>query len=124
MPRRWHHVLKKLTLLRGNGGNKARSPGRARSKPLKPFAQGRPGISGEPVVTNLRVFYLYTQGRGLIRSPAFPAPSPIEGDAWQNSGDHAAGTHRCAHLALFTRAPRGPIIGPKTRKIHDPRLFA
>ena len=29
-----------------DGGNQAWSPGRARSKPLKPFAQGRPGIFG------------------------------------------------------------------------------
>jgi hypothetical protein len=26
-PRRWRQVLKKLTLLRGDGDNKARSPG-------------------------------------------------------------------------------------------------
>src|ERR1700722_20459492 len=75
MPRRWHHVLKKLTLLRGNGGKQARSPGRARSKPLKPFAQGRPGVLGEPVVTNSRVFYFYTRGCGCAGAPAFPAPS-------------------------------------------------
>jgi hypothetical protein len=61
--------------LRGDGDKKARSPRRARSKPLKPFARGRPGISGEPVVTNLRVFYFYTQGCGCTGHPAFPAPS-------------------------------------------------
>src|SRR5665213_845772 len=33
MPRRWHQVLKKLALLGGDGGKKARSPGRARNKP-------------------------------------------------------------------------------------------
>jgi hypothetical protein len=32
-PRRWRQVLKKLTLLRDDGGKKARSPGRARRKP-------------------------------------------------------------------------------------------
>jgi len=37
MPRRWHQVLKKLTLLRDDGDKKARSPGRARNKPLKPL---------------------------------------------------------------------------------------
>src|ERR1700689_3036059 len=36
-PRRWRQVLKKLTLLRSDGGKKARSPGRARRKPLKPL---------------------------------------------------------------------------------------
>jgi hypothetical protein len=34
-----------------DGGKKARSPGRARRKPLKPLAQGMPDRSGEPVVT-------------------------------------------------------------------------
>jgi hypothetical protein len=33
MPRRWHQVLERLTLLRGDGGKKARSPRRARYKP-------------------------------------------------------------------------------------------
>jgi hypothetical protein len=37
MPRRRHQALKKLTLLRGDGDNKARSPGRARRNPLKPL---------------------------------------------------------------------------------------
>jgi hypothetical protein len=32
-PRRWCQVSAKLTLLRSDGGKKARSPGRARSKP-------------------------------------------------------------------------------------------
>jgi hypothetical protein len=34
-----------------------------------------PGVSGVTVVTNLRVFYFYTQGCGRIERPAFPAPS-------------------------------------------------
>src|SRR3984885_15764522 len=72
MPRRWRHVLKKLTLLRGNGGKKPGSPGRARKKPLKPIAQGRPGISGEPVVTCLRAFYFCTQGCGCAQASGFP----------------------------------------------------
>ena len=33
-------------LLRGDGGKKARSPGRARRKPLKPLRAGTPGDSG------------------------------------------------------------------------------
>src|SRR5580700_10282458 len=72
MPRRWRHVLKKLTLLRGNGGKKARSPGRARKKPLKPIAQGRPGATGEPVVTCLRAFYFCTQGCGCADASGIP----------------------------------------------------
>jgi len=34
--------------LRGDGDNKARSPGRARRKPLKPSRAGMPGIPVRP----------------------------------------------------------------------------
>src|SRR5258706_8792769 len=36
-----------------DGGKKARSPGRARRKPLKPLRAGMPGVSGGPVVATL-----------------------------------------------------------------------
>jgi hypothetical protein len=39
-PRRWRQVARND--LRGDGDKKARSPGRARRKPLKPFVQGMP----------------------------------------------------------------------------------
>jgi hypothetical protein len=61
--------------VRGDGDNKARSPGRARRKPLKPSAQGRPAFSGEPVVTNSCACFHRTRGCGCIGHPAFPAPS-------------------------------------------------
>ena len=61
--------------VRGDGDNKARSPGRARRKPLKPSAQGRPASSGEPVVTNSCACFHRTRGCGCIGHPAFPAPS-------------------------------------------------
>src|SRR5260221_1947977 len=38
----------------GDGGKRARSPGRARSKPLKPLRAGTPGDSGVLVVTRVR----------------------------------------------------------------------
>ena len=47
-PRRWRQALRKYPL--GDGGKKARSPGRARSKPLKPFARGKPDDTAVPVV--------------------------------------------------------------------------
>src|ERR1700735_1681338 len=56
MPRRWHQLGDGASHHAGDGGKKARSPGRARKKPLKPFAQGMPGSSGEPVVTTSCVF--------------------------------------------------------------------
>jgi hypothetical protein len=41
----------------GDGDKKARSPGRARNKPLKPFARGMPGETGVTVVTMLVCFF-------------------------------------------------------------------
>jgi hypothetical protein len=41
-PRRWRQALWKYP--RGDGGKKARSPGRARRKPLKTIAQEMPGV--------------------------------------------------------------------------------
>src|SRR6266849_718214 len=38
----------------GDGGKRARSPGRARRKPLKPLRAGTPGDSGVLVVTRVR----------------------------------------------------------------------
>jgi len=59
-----------------DGDKKARSPGRARNKPLKPLRAGMPGDSGGPVVTTLVCFVLFrTRGRGCIAHPAFPTPS-------------------------------------------------
>ena len=57
----------------GDGDKKARSPGRARNRPLTPSRAGMPGDSGGLVVTNSRVF-LPTRGCGCIGRPAFPTP--------------------------------------------------
>ena len=54
-PRRWRQVSRKYP--RGDGGKKARSPGRARKKPLKPLRGECRVISGVTVVTNARVYY-------------------------------------------------------------------
>jgi hypothetical protein len=62
-------------VLRGDGGKKARSPGRSRIS-RKTIAQGMPVVAGEPVVANACAFCC-TRGRGCIGHPAFPAPSPV-----------------------------------------------
>jgi hypothetical protein len=64
------------TTFADDGGKRARSPGRARSKPLKPLRGECRAISGVTVVTNARVYYT-TRGCGRIGRPAFPAPSVI-----------------------------------------------
>src|ERR1700678_4337030 len=70
----------------GDGGNKARSPGRARSKPLKPLRGECRVIPAVPVVTNARAYYHYTRGYGCGGHPAFPAPSVFEGTLTQQLG--------------------------------------
>ena len=56
-PRRWRQVGEEQASRASDGDKKARSPGRARSKPLKPSRAGMPGDPGATVVTNARVFY-------------------------------------------------------------------
>ena len=83
-PRRWRQVrgvasaqpgLDK-TISAGDGGKRARSPGRARRKPLKPLRAGMPGDSGVLVVTRVRSTTTNcTRGRGCNGHPAFPTPS-------------------------------------------------
>src|SRR5579872_2335732 len=70
MPRRWHQACE--IDLAGDGDKKARSPGRARRKPLKPIVQGRPDRSGGPVVTTL-VSLLFSDARLRVRQASgFP----------------------------------------------------
>ena len=77
---------------RGDGGKKARSPGRARRKPLKPLRGECRVISGVTVVTMLVCFVSFCmRGCGRIGRPAFPAPSDFRGQGTfrQSSGDIA-----------------------------------
>jgi hypothetical protein len=53
-------------LLRGEGGKQARSPGRARRKPLKPLPWGMPGSSGVTVVTISCAFYFAREAAGAL----------------------------------------------------------
>src|SRR5258707_13129413 len=59
-----------------DGGKQARSPGRARRKPLKPLRAGMPGDSGVLVVARVRsTTTKCTRGCGCSGHPAFPTPS-------------------------------------------------
>src|SRR5580692_6636620 len=65
----------------GDGDKQARSPGRARSKPLTPSRAGMPGDPGATVVTNACLLPLRTRLR-VQRAPGIPrsllrvAPAP------------------------------------------------
>jgi hypothetical protein len=68
-----------LTHRGGDGDKKARSPKRARRKPLKPLCREGRNRFGKPVVTNLRVFYLHARLRVRLAS-GFPCALFVEGD--------------------------------------------
>src|SRR6266849_8834476 len=77
-PRRWRQVRGVKSAQPGldktyplsDGGKQARSPGRARRKPLKPLRAGMPGDSGVLVVTRgLSTNTKCTRGRGCNGHP-------------------------------------------------------
>jgi hypothetical protein len=73
--RRWRQVGDNASHCVDDGDKKARSPKRARRKPLKPLRRECRHVSAIPVVTCLCAFYFRTQGCGCGQHPAFPAPS-------------------------------------------------
>jgi hypothetical protein len=96
-PRRWRQALQKC--LRGDGDNKARSPGRVRRKPLKPSRAGMPGDPGATVVTNACAFYHCARGCGCNGTRLSLRPLIFEG---QNSrttrARRAAGRRACVRI--------------------------
>jgi hypothetical protein len=68
MPRRWHQVGGESCKRRWQT---SRSPGRARRKPLKPFARGKPDDPVEPVVDYLVCFFC-ARARGCGWASGFP----------------------------------------------------
>ena len=71
-PRRWRQASRKCP--RGDGGKQARSPGRARRKPLKPLRAGMPGDPGATVVTNARAYYSPRAAAGATGTRHSPLP--------------------------------------------------
>jgi len=92
-------------LLRDDGDKRARSPGRARRKPLAPSRAGMPGDPGATVVTNARVYYHYTRGCGCIEHPAFPTPS-LGGNHMHNPGASRRGNADVCLLSSLRGAER------------------
>src|SRR5664279_6484495 len=98
-PRRWRQVGERN--FTDDGGKQARSPGRARNKPLKPLRAGMPGDPGATVVTNSCAYLLCARGCGCNGHPAFPTPSLGEG-FMHNSGDSRRGKAK-SYLMLAVR---------------------
>jgi hypothetical protein len=88
-----------------DGGKRARSPGRARRKPLKPLRAGMPGDSGVLVVTRvLSTTTKCTRGRGCSGHPAFPTPFGREGNSNASGAPRREKEVVCGTLSTSLRA--------------------
>jgi hypothetical protein len=107
-----------------DGDKKARSPGRARNKPLKPLCAGMPGETGGPVVTNSCAFLFRTRGCGCIGHPAFPTPSAFQAMVHAQFRAHRAARSRTrvwnSRLTVSSSCPALPpslkLRRPSTEK--------
>jgi hypothetical protein len=83
-PRRWRYVLAGSNSCESNGGKRARSPGRARYKPLKPLRR-----EGRMIRHHLWrlpcAYYQCTRAAGARWHPVFPAPSVFRGTTFKHS---------------------------------------
>src|SRR5258707_10684530 len=89
-----------------DGGKRARSPGRARNKPLKPLRAGIPGDPGGPVVNTRVLSTLRTRGCGCSGHPAFPTPSVFLGERFMHDSGAIAprGRERVSGLVVIARS--------------------
>ena len=69
---RWPNRARSPSIRSATVTKRNSSPGRARRKPLEPFACGNAGCSGGLVVTTVCLLPMHT-GRGCSGHPAFPA---------------------------------------------------
>ncbi|SDT34405.1 hypothetical protein SAMN05444158_5518 [Bradyrhizobium canariense] len=101
MPRRWHQIGDDASHHTDDGDNKARSPGRARNKPLKPL---RRECRRAPVhLWRLtRVLSTFAHGAaGAAAHPAFPAPSLPSWVFWANASCNPGAIRAAGRLACI-----------------------
>src|ERR1700730_1724010 len=107
-------------LLRGDGGKRARSPGRSRIS-RKTIAWGMPDVSGASAV-NTRVHTKTTKrtrGCGCIGHPAFPAPSDFRmAQSFRKTRTHRAARTRSRALSSPSPALRGERAGRGALSTH------
>ena len=88
-----------------DGDKKARSPGRARNKLLKPLRAGMPGDPGATVVTNARAFYTTRAAAGATGTRH--SPRPLSGERFSTTrAPRAAGSRRCILPSLRANGSR------------------
>jgi len=92
-----------------DGGKRARSPGRARRKPLKPLRAGMPGDSGVLVVTRVRsttIIAHETAGALGIRH----SPRPLSGGKYEHGpGASRRGDAKLRLMIMSAPHTRAPI---------------
>jgi hypothetical protein len=103
-PRRWRQVGGRDSA--SDGGNKARSPGRARNKLLKPLRAGMPGDPGATVVTNARAYYSTRAAAGA--SSTRHSPRPLLGGSICTT--RALSAPRECFLPSSTAKASGPVF--------------
>jgi hypothetical protein len=77
-PRRWRQAGDNACALRLRWWQTSPVTKESAKETVKTIAQGRPGYSGEPVVTYSYAFHFCMRGYGCDGHPAFPAPSVFE----------------------------------------------
>src|ERR1700731_1907109 len=93
----------------GDGDNEARSPGRARRKPLKPFAQGVPDRSANLWWTYSCAFSFRTRGCGGVRASGIPCALSIQGERYgETSGVKRRGSAEVWNWGVFA----GELVMP------------
>jgi hypothetical protein len=117
-PRRWRQVGGSNSA--GDGDKKARSPGRARRKPLKPLRAGMPGDPGATVVTCLRAFYFCTQGCGCNGHPAFPTPSVFGGEGFMHNSGASRRENANVYFELSALFENGVGLSPSSPRTRGP----
>jgi hypothetical protein len=97
MPRRWHQGC---GLSANDGGKRARSPRRARRKPLKPLRAGMPGDAGVLVVTRVHFYQCKAHTRPRVqRAPGIPHALRLSrAKIRSNLGRIAA--RECGHVSI------------------------
>jgi hypothetical protein len=91
-PRRWRQVGGSNSA--DDGDKKARSPGRARRKPLKPLRGECRAFSGVTVVTNARVYYTTRAAAGASGARHSLRPLFFEGQRFCTTRTHRAAGRR------------------------------
>jgi len=79
MPRRWHQAFAGSHSCASDGGKRARFTGESTKETVKTIAQGRPGVTGEPVVTTLVCFITFAREAAGAWAPGFPCALYFEG---------------------------------------------